>query len=310
MSLLVHPSRAAPPVVAGGYKVEIGSYDGTGQARTINLRDNTLDPALVWIAPYNYFAWSYARTSSHTPGRCTAISIGNEYQDRITGQAAGSFSLFTNAAVNGVGYKYFYMCIGGDLGNTLAVGEYTGSHLTTDPQSIVTGFEPSIVMLFPEASSQDSYRVAAYSDTQYYLTSLGPQNNMTLDANGFTVTGDRSNLDGELIRYVAFTDHSAGSGIYSGNGTSQTINITPSSAWPEMLEVGRRTNARHRKQRFERLSGDAFGALESRNVVGSSGFVTDALLDQQTGEFSIGASGDVNWNGWQYVYYWLQGNVP
>ena len=210
------------------YRVETDSYVVGGSPadnRTITLSDATLTPVFLGIkcASAAHPVWA---TTDTIASALYWGSSSNQVTNRIQAFGTGSFELGTGAEVQPASTTCYYVALGADANNDIAVGTYTGNGVDDRGITISPAFLPAFVLVrhTTGGSTVSAWRTDAHAgDLTGLITGANLANAIqSLGASGFTVGTDASvNTNAVTYAYLAVKAVSTynDSGSFTGNVT-------------------------------------------------------------------------------------------
>jgi len=298
-------------------RFETGTYSGTGSAQNITV---TFQPAVLLILSPRTGADTALNSMVFLTAEYLADSINYKYDttasadNTITSSAgisawsSSSFTVNTSVLVNKSGSTYRWYNFGVDTA-ALVTGKYTGN--ATDNRNISTGgsFTPSFVCVLQGASE-----VTRLAPIVWYGTK-GGDNSFRSEAGGTPIadqiqtvgsgtfqvgSGTFTNVNTNSYYFFAIVNSTGNlfQGNYTGDGADPQT-ITQSDAFqPVMVWINGRES-----------SANARGVINPGFATGDNSFVTAFAGDQvdhiqslTSSGFTVGGSGNVNFNTNPYHY--------
>lgn len=293
---------------AANFQMQTGYYVGSGANRSIT--GVGFQPDFILIKSNNASGQAAFKTSAMTASDMAFTGATANNTSSQLGLDSDGFTLGTNASVNNTNSRYVWTAFSGSdctSNGTFCVGQYTGN--ATSPRKIVTGFQPSLVIIKRSTAIASHLHTASEpNDEILYLTNTvrntSGQFIQSFASDGFNVshsgtTGD--NVNGAVYNYVAFKT-SAGvmaEGTYVGNATDNR-NITGVGFQPDMLLVKNATNATANNTRPVMLLPESYG--DSGSLLTATANTVNTIQALQSDGFQVGTS--VFANGTGDTYYW------
>ena len=190
---------------AGAGELKVGSYQGTGAARSITGVGFQPDWVVVMSSAANF--------SRHRSSTMTTTAYFHDWENDSTGITAlgiDGFSVDTDATVNTNGTTYHYFAFKTVPGK-MNVGSYTGNAPTDDRNITGVGFQPEYVLVRNSTlgnGQRSVARPASLSGDSSVNFGLIPNESNHIQAlltDGFQVgNSNRVNLSGLTYNWVAF----------------------------------------------------------------------------------------------------------
>jgi hypothetical protein len=227
---------------------------------------------------------------------------------QITFTSTG-FRLGTFVSVNAVNVRYSYIAFAGSdctVTGTFCVGQYTGNN--SNPRTITTGFQPSLVIVKRSTAVGAHFRTASMpANNSNYFTSTSLDSTGTLIASlistGFTV-GATDNASAAIYNYIAFptTAGIMAEGTYTGDGADNRNVVTALGFEPDMVLVKNSNSATANNRRAVMNITQNYGDL-SNYVADGFGNGVNFIQALQANGFQIGSGVNVNEN--TNTFYWF-----
>lgn len=228
--------------------------------------------------------------------------------DGIASFVYNGFVTGNSSTVNTSANTYWFFAFK-NVTDAFTVGSFTGDGL--DNKAITVGFQPDVAWV--KNSNATVPAISYYNITESsgdYSTGAGDTGNLTgvvksLDANGFTVgTNAAGNESGQTIYWFAFNGaiahapsgtYTIKTGIYTGNGTAQSI--TGVGFAPDLVMIRDQTNAVHAVYRTKLMKGDVTMYMSSPTTYFAGG-----ITSMDANGFTVGADAKVNGASTTYHY--------
>lgn len=229
----------AAPTPSGNFKLQVGSYTGTGSALSVSNLDFKPN-ALIIKSDTN--AGGTAVAISALPNSTSMLLSDNTgiLSGGVTSLDTNGFTLGTNAHVNTVGVTYRYIAFNNTGSTDFKVGYYSGTG--SDSYSVAgVGFQPDFVMVKTAAQYAVWRSSSIVGDLSGYFNNVGEAANIiqALESDGFQLgTSANVNTAGAAYWYIAFKANSGkmSVGNYTGNG-SDNRSISGVGFQPDWLMV-------------------------------------------------------------------------
>ncbi len=275
----------------------VGHYTGNGGASRA-ITNLGFQPEAVLVKPATA-STSFIATSTMTAGRAKILSSANvPAANYVNSFDADGFTAGSSANANGV--IYYFVALDNADGD-ITVGTYTGS---TSSQTINLGYRPAMLWVLGEAGDWNDYGNIsmdgwdnipdAFSSASTLDASSASVSSYT--ASGFTVpaSGSSGVDDGSKYNYVAFKNSSVYTGTYTGNGTSESVNIGATSDWVIVKDVTDLNNNLWFKN-YDMPATTSYTFINGPSTIAINGI-------SSTG-FSLGGQGEVNTSGHTMQYF-------
>lgn len=293
---------------AANFQMKTGYYVGSG-VTGLTVSNIGFQPQLVIIKSDTAAGVAVFKTSVMAANATAFMSAtADNTATQITFTSTG-FSVGTIANVNSVNVRYSYIAFAGSdctSTGTFCVGQYTGNN--TNPRTITTGFQPSLVIVKRSTADGAHFRTASMpANNSNYFTSTALDSTGTLIASmvatGFTV-GATDNVNAAIYNYIAFptTAGIMAQGTYTGNGADNRNVVTALGFEPDMVLVKNSNSATVNNRRAVMNI--------TQNYGDNSNYVADAVTNEvnliqalQTDGFQVGSG--VNANANTNIFYWF-----
>jgi len=293
---------------AANFQMKTGYYVGSG-VPGLTVSNIGFQPQLVIIKSDTAAGVAVFKTSA-MPANTTAFmsAIADNTATQITFTSTG-FSLGTLANVNAVNVRYSYIAFAGSdctVTGTFCVGQYTGNN--SNPRTITTGFQPSLVIVKRSTAVGAHFRTASMpANNSNYFTSTALDSTGTLIASlistGFTV-GATDNASAAIYNYIAFptTAGIMAEGTYVGNGIDNRNVVSDLGFEPDMVLVKNSNSATANNRRSVMNIPQSYGD-NSSYVADAVGAGSNLIQELQTDGFQVGSGANVNEN--TNIIYWF-----
>lgn len=287
---------AASP--SGNFKMQVGSYTGTGSALSVTSLE--FKPDLLFVKS-DTVAGSMVVTISALPNSTSMLLNDNGgafLSGGVTSLDTAGFTLGTNANVNSSGVTYQYIAFANSGSADFKVGYYSG--MGTDNVSINgLGFQPDFVAV----KNVGNYSVWRSSDMagdlSGYFNNVGEAANIiqALESDGFQLgTSANVNTAGSGYMYIAFKANTGKMkvGNYTGNG-SDNRSISGVGFQPDWLMVKDTTtnSGVHRSSNLANDNTQYFVAIAN---------LADSIQALESDGFQVGTNATANANAKTYRY--------
>lgn len=282
-----------------------GSYVGTGTTQSITGLGFTPDIVLIKCTDYDI---GDELPAIRTTGMITTkVANGTAFSGVISSLDADGFTVISDAYVNRSGKTYAWMAWEQSSG-LLKTATYSGDGEATQAITGV-GFEPDILWVFDQASTEDEAELVArhstFSDDQamaYWDFDPFSDCVKTLDADGFTVANNaRVNTAGHTYRYIAFKalENHLTVGTYTGDGTDNRdlgdADLDPDVEYTPTYVLVTRYGAPRTCHRSDKNAGDS--TMMWSTSINASNYIQGLIEDG----FTIGST-EVNSIGQTYHF--------
>lgn len=288
----------APATPSGNFRMQVGSYTGTGAALSVTGLE--FKPDLLFIKSNTAAGGIVAANSSLSNSTSMLLNDngGAVMSGGISSLDSAGFTLGTNANVNSSGVTYQYIAFGNSGSNDFKVGYYSG---TGGDNSSITGlgFQPDFVIT-KNVSNYSVWRSSAMvGDLSSYFNNVGEAANIiqALEADGFQLgTSANVNTAGAAYWYAAFKANSGkmSVGSYTGNGVDDR-SISGVGFQPGWLMI-KDSSTNNGVHRSSNLVGD-----DTQYFVASAN-LADAIQALESDGFQVGTNAVVNTNARTYRY--------
>lgn len=315
LGLLIYIFGSPISADAANFQMNTGFYMGTGVAGN-EISNLGFSPDYVMIIPDTTAGTPVFKTSAMAANATAFMSAtADNTATQITLTATG-FSVGTIANVNSVNVRYSYFAVGGSdctSTGTFCVGQYTGNN--TNPRTITTGFQPSLVILKRSTNVAAHFRTASMpANTSNYFTTTAQDTTGVLIrdfiSTGFNV-GSTDNVNAGIYNYIAFptTAGIMAEGTYVGNGVDNRNVVAALGFEPDMVLVKNSNSATTNNRR---------SVLNiTQNYGDNSNYAADAVANAvnmiqalQANGFQIGSGVNANENTNTFYWFALGGSPP
>jgi hypothetical protein len=308
IGLLIYIFGSPISVDAANFQMKTGYYVGSG-VTGLTVSNIGFQPQLVIIKSDTAAGVAVFKTSVMAANATAFMSAtADNTATQITFTSTG-FSVGTIANVNSVNVRYSYIAFAGSdctATGTFCVGQYTGNN--TNPRTITTGFQPSLVIIKRSTAVAAHFRTASMpvNNINYFTsTALDATGNFiqNLTATAFTV-GATNNVNAGIYNYIAFptTAGIMAQGTYAGNGVDNRNVVAALGFEPDMVLVKNSNSATVNNRRAVMNITQSYG--DNSNYFGDAveNSVNFIQLLQSNG-FQIGSGVNVNQN--LNTFYWF-----
>lgn len=293
---------------AANFSMQTGYYMGTGAS--LSISGLGFQPDFILIKSNTTAGQAAFKTSAMA---ANSMAFVGATADNTTSQLtldADGFSLGTNASVNSANVRYVWSAFSGSdctSSGTFCVGQYTGN--ATSPRKIVTGFQPSLVIIKRTTAIAGHFHTASMGSNQIrYLTNTIADTSgnfiRSLESDGFNVghsstIGD--NVSGATYNYIAFKSTAGvfAEGSYTGNATDNR-SITGVGFKPDMVLVKNGSNATANNTRPVMNVPESYG--DSGSILTATANTVNTIQALENDGFQVGTSVFANGSG--DTYYW------
>lgn len=297
----------APAAGADSFDMETGSYTGNGTALNVTGLDSTPDLVIIKDNAANYAVFRTSLMAGNTTAYL-ANAVAN-FTTGITSINADGFSIGASTVVNTSGNTYHWQAFGNAYdpitrsgAADFMIGAYMGNGV--DNRNVTElPFQPNFVATKRNSTSAGAWRTSAQAgDVSAFFGATAEAANVmqSLQSDSFQVgTNAVANGSGSLYHWFSFKNGDNFTvGSYTGNGTSQTVNV---GFQPDLVWVKRTTTASGALHRSSSLVGDATQYfLNTANITsGITGFAATGFTVTGTTAGSNASGGTYRYAAWR-----------
>lgn len=293
-----------PPSGSGTFKMAVGSYTGSGVARSITGLSFKPDLVLIKDNAANYMVFRTSLMAGDTTAYAAAAS--GDIAGAITALNSDGFSLGTAGPANTNGNTYHWQAFGNAYSPEtrtgaadFAIGSYVGTGIS-GKTILATPYQMDFVTMKSSGASAAAFRTSEQSgDTSGLLSATAEAAGVvqSFTSSGFQLgSSAATNTSGAAYRWFGFKSSSNFAvGSYTGTGITGNAVTLGAGLQPDLVWVKRTTNA-NPLVRPSSLAGNV------TQYIPQVANTTDRITALTTTGITVGTNVEANASGGIYRY--------